>query len=133
MKINSINMKRIIDDETYYRMWVDAMELPEWMHLKAKEMDEDCGYITSREKQRYEIEGYISNINNSVNELNLVYYFDDYETIVVFDENIHKNVFVAFKEFVDKYGDKMPDNEELCLGDCEYEDLIPQELKDIWN
>jgi len=133
MKIKSISMKEVIGGETYYRMWVNASELPEWMYLKAKEMDDGCDYLGLRDTQCFEIEGYISSIDDKATELKLVYYWDDYETITELDENYHEYIYEAFEEFASKYGNRMPDNGELCLGDGEYEDIIPQELKDEWQ
>lgn len=133
MKIKSISMKEVIGSITYFRMWVDATELPEWMYLKAKEMDDGCDYLGFRDTQCFEIEGYISSIDDKATGLKLVYYWDDYETIAELDKDHYKYIYEAFEEFASKYGDKMPDNGDLCLGDDEYEDIIPQELKDEWE
>lgn len=130
MKIKSISMKEVIGGETYYRMWVNASELPEWMYLKAKEMDDGCDSLSLRDTQCFEIEGYISSIDDKATELKLVYFWNDYKTITELDENYHRYIYEAFEEFASKHGSGMPDNRELLLGDGEYEDLIPQELKD---
>lgn len=134
MEISSISMKENFDGEdTYFRMWVKAKELPEWMYLKAKEIDNSYGYLKYREEQYFEIEGYITSEGKATDDLRLVYYFDNYETITDLDENIHSNIYKAFEEFAKKYGDRLPNNAELCLGDIEYEEMIPQDLKDEWK
>ena len=63
----------------------------------------------------------------------MVYYWDDYETIALLTREEHDSIYVAFEQFADKYGDRLPDNGELCLGDSEYEEEIPQEIKDEWQ
>lgn len=135
IKINSINMKEVTDDSIYYRMYVDAITLPERMYFLAKAIDEHYGYLESRDKQVFELEGYISD-DGKVNELSLVYYFDEYITIADIDNEDDEDcnqIIKAFEEFASKYGSRLPDNGELSLGDCEYIEKIPQDLKDEWG
>ena len=131
MKISSISMKSNCGNETYYRMWVKASELPEWIYLKAEEIDDGCDYLSSRDEQYFEIDGYV--FDGEADNLKVVYYWDDYETIAKLDRDKHNEIYKAFEDYVNKYGDRMPDNNELCLGDNEYEEIIPQDLKDEWE
>ena len=131
MKIDGISMKVIEDKEIYYRMWVKANELPEWIYDKAEDIDDGCDYLSSRDEQYFEIEGYVH--DDKADDLKVVYYWDDYETIAELNRDEHNDIYEAFEEFANKYGDRMPDNGELCLGDGEYEEEIPQELKDEWK
>lgn len=133
IKIDSISMKEIMDDDIYFRMWVKATELPEWIYLKAKEMDKECDYLKRRDNQLFEIEGYLSSLNNKANGLKVVYFWDDYEIITELDKKTYDYIYEAFEEFASKYGHRMPDNGELGLGDSEYENQIPQDLKDEWE
>lgn len=128
MKIESISMK---SNGTYYRMKVRANELPSWVYFKALDIDnDDYGYLDTRDKQCFEIEGYI--INDKATDLRIVYFWENYETITELDRSDCENVYEAFEDFARKYGNKMPDNGELCLGDEEYTDMISQELKEEW-
>lgn len=122
MKIREICMKTVTDDGIYYRMWVNASELPEWIYEEAKKMDAGCEYLSDRDEQCFEIEGYIS--DNKANDLQVVYYWDDYETIAELDRDEHSDIYKAFEDFANRYGDRFPDNGELCLGDSEYENKI---------
>lgn len=131
MKINGISMKVIEDNEVYYRMWVKANELPEEVYEQAEEIDDGCDYLSDRDEQYFEIEGYM--VDDKANDLKVVYYWDDYETIMELDRAEHDYIYAAFEDFANKYGDRLPDNGELCLGDGEYEEEIPQELKDEWK
>lgn len=122
MKLNGINMKIVTENEIYYRMWVNASELPDWIYAEAKKMDADCEYLSGRDEQCFEIEGYLS--DNKADDLKIVYYWDDYETIAELNRNEHRDIYKAFEDFANKYGDRFPDNGELCLGDAEYENRI---------
>ena len=131
MKINGISMKEVGNGSVYYRMYVDASELPMAIYERAVEMDEDCNYLSDREEQCFEVEGYV--VDGKASDLKVVYYWDDYETIALLTREEHDGIYAAFEQFADKYGDRLPDNGELCLGDAEYEEEIPQEIKDEWQ
>lgn len=136
IKINSISMKKITDyGRTYYRMYVDASTLPKWMYYMANVIDRRYGYFKLRNETLFELEGYISE-DNKVDELSLVYYWDSYITITDIDNDKDeecRKIMEAFEKFALKYGSRLPDNGELALGDCEYIEKIPQELKDEWG
>ena len=132
MKIKEINMKETVGNSIYYRMTVAAYQLPEWIYTKAEKIDEEYSYLENKYKEYFELEGYIS--DNKVKDLKVVYYWDDYETIAIFnEEEEYKYIYDAFVEFANKYGEYLPDNSKLHLGDGEYEDIIPIEIKKEWN
>ena len=68
-----------------------------------------------------------------IESVSVVYYFDDYETIVEFDRNEIDTIKFIIFDFVDEYGNKVPNHYENDYGDCEFFDAIPQEIKDEWD
>lgn len=55
----------------------------------------------------------------------VVYYFDDYEDL---DIELTIDEFNQCVDFINEWKDRLPDNEDLMLGDSEWYDLIPDDI-----
>lgn len=117
----------------YVRMYVKCSDLPKKLYDIAKKHDikNGCNYITP--DTYVELNGYIDKNKDKyfVNELDIIYFWDSCEVIA--DVMEWKDIKQSFLDFALKYMDRMPNNSKLFLGDGDYEEIIPQELKDEWD
>ena len=128
LEILGISMK----SGNYYRVMVKATEEMNQAWLNKLNEDEDekysfeeaiqCSMYNSNDKGYLVIE---IEIDIKRNTYDVVYYFDNYEDldVALTDEEFYQCV-----DFINKWKDRLPDNEYFAVGDCEWYDLIPDDI-----
>lgn len=123
----------------YFRVMVESTkEMNEkWLEIIHKDCDDKL--ITFEEAMKFSTvvfescytsnkDGYLImeiEIDLDKNTSNVVFYFDDYEDI---DIEISKDEYIQCVEFINQWKDKLPDNNELMLGDNEWYEAIPDDV-----
>lgn len=116
----------------YYRVMVKATEEMNKAWLDIINEDEELKYsfeeamresIYTSNKEGYlvmEIEVYLEG-----NEYSVVYYFDSYEEldIELTDEELSQCI-----DFINEWKDRLPDNDDYLVADCEWYELIPDDI-----
>lgn len=133
---NSINQKILPNCNRkggYYRLG---------MKTNTKEMLE--AYLLFCEKENYDIEEYGENPalelevefdsknDSKINEIKLVYYFEEYETIYSFTEEEIAEMTPTIMEFINRYDERIPNNYIYELGDAEFYEAIPRLVREKW-
>ena len=130
LEILGISMKA----GNYYRVMVKATEEMNkaWLDILNENCDEDEKYTF---EEAMEDSGYTSNdkgylvmeieIDIKRNTFDVVYYFDDYESLNV---DITDEEWGQCIDFINEWKDKLPDNAWFKLGDCEWYNSIPDDV-----
>lgn len=117
----------------YYRVMVKATEEMNqaWFDMITNEYEEE--YDTFEEAM--ENSCYLSNdkgylvieieIDIKRNTYSVVYYFDDYEEL---DVEFTEEDFNQCVDFINEWKDRLPDNKGFKYGDCEWYNLIPDDI-----
>ena len=118
----------------FYRMQVKATEEMNkaWLDILNEDCDEDEKY-TFEEAMKDSVytsndKGYLVmeiEIDIKRNTYSVVYYFDDYEDL---DIEITEEEFNQCVDFINEWKDRLPDNEGFAYGDCEWYDMIPDDI-----
>lgn len=120
MKIIDVLQKTEYDENEI--IWIFCVEdVPQKYIDTAYKIDEEYGYKYFK-GSGLEIECITDNDGNLVGnyEVHLMYYFDDYETIEILNND--KEAIKCIKDFVQNIGNKLPYSDYL--GQSEYADLI---------
>lgn len=115
MRIKEFTMK----SGDYFRLCIeDAKE--EWWDavVRAGQFDSREEMFKSGYSGMIEIEGYFD--GKRITEVTATYYFDNYEDI---EADITEAELGMIEDFVREHWNRLPDNEEHCLGDAEWHEM----------
>lgn len=108
-----------------------------WLDIVNQECEEDEEepFLTVEDAMAEGGLGYLSNnygylvmevvIDTDIDGYDVIYYFDNYETL---DVAINDDEYEQCLAFINEWKDRLPDNEKLCLGDCEWVKRIPDDI-----
>lgn len=122
---------------SFYRVEVKATEEMNkaWLDILNEDCEEDEKYKSFEEAINDPCQCYLSNdkgflvmeieIDIKRNTYSVVYYFDDYKELDVefTDEDFNQCI-----DFINEWKDRLPDNEGFKYGDCEWYNLIPDDI-----
>lgn len=108
--------------EEMNRAWFDMItnEYEEEYDTFEKAMEDSCYLSNDKGYLVIEIE-----IDIKRNTYSVVYYFDDYEEL---DVEFTEEDFNQCVDFINEWKDRLPDNESFKYGDCEWYNLIPDDI-----
>lgn len=121
MKAGDYYRVQVKATEEMNKAWLDIINEDEELKYSFEEAMRESIYTSNKEGYLVmEIEVYLEE-----NEYSVVYYFDSYEEL---DVELTEEELLQCVNFINEWKDRLPDNDNYLVADCEWYKLIPDDI-----